>query len=69
MVLLVQPETLLLTEETSLDTDDFSDGITNRWLNAPPIDAGSLNNVEHELLEMTEASVIEHNVTEWYVWG
>ena len=68
LVLLLQSETLELTEVTRLDTDDFSGGETNRWLNTPPIDAGSLNNVEHELLELTEVTTYLEKPTEKYYW-
>ena len=69
LVLLVENNTVLLTESTEILTDDFSDGLTNRWLNSAPIDAGSLCNVEHELLEVTESTALVEHLTEDYDWG
>jgi len=68
LVLLQQEETLELTEVTAIYNDDFSDGLTNRWLNDAPIDAGSIQNVEHELLETTGIHTITLHGTENYNW-
>jgi len=68
LVLLQQEETLELTEETAIYADDFSGGQVNRWLNAPPITAGSLVNIEHERLELTEMPSLTEHLTEDYDW-
>ena len=55
LVLLQQSETLALTESPSIDEDEFAiSGNVNRWLNSAPITHGSLQNIQHERLEMTE---------------
>ncbi len=68
LVLLQQEETLALTEVTSIEEVDFSTGESNKWLNTPPIDAGSLVNVQHERVKLTETSEIIHNRTQQYAW-
>lgn len=68
LVLLQEQERLELTEVVSLDKDDFTTGESNRWLNTPPIDAGSLQNVQHERLKMTEVGSESHHATENYLW-
>ena len=68
IVLLQTSETVEVTEVTELHSDDFSGGQVNRWLNAAPIDAGSLVNVEHERVEVTEAPTIVTHLTEAYKW-
>ena len=69
IVLLQQSETLELTEVTVIYNDEFAvSGLVNRWLNAAPIDAGSLHNVEHERLEMTEVTSESTHLTEDYDW-
>ncbi len=70
LVLLQQSETLELTEVTAINEDEFAvSGLVNRWLNAAPIDAGRICNIEHERLEMTEDSSVMGDLTEGYVWG
>jgi len=69
LVLLQQGETLELSEVTAIDEDEFEvSGMVNRWLNSAPIDAGSINNVEHERLEMTEVTSETTHLTEDYKW-
>ena len=70
IVLLQQSETLEMTEVTAIDEDEFAvSGLVNRWLNTAPIDAGSIHNIEHERLEMTEATSETTAPTELYMWG
>jgi len=66
--LIAQPESLDLVEDTDIDTDDFSGGLVNRWLNSAPIDAGSLGNVQHEALALAEAVDDGEHTTEDYEW-
>jgi len=69
LILLQQSETLELTEVTAIDEDEFAvSGQVNRWLNAAPIDAGSIYNIEHERLEMTEVTSEATHLTEDYNW-
>ena len=69
VVLLQTAEQLEMTESTSIDEDEFAvSGNVNRWLNAAPISAGSLYNIQHERLEMTESNSIVEHLTEAYDW-
>ncbi len=68
LVLLQQSETVEVTEVYQLYTDDFTTGIVNRWLNSIPITAGSIHNVEHEMIEMTEVYSLTEAATEEYAW-
>jgi len=70
IVLLQQSETVELTEVTAIYEDEFAvSGLVNRWLNSAPIDAGSIHNIEHERLGMTEDTIYEASVTEDYIWS
>ena len=70
LILLQQSETLELTEATSIDEDEFGvSGNVNRWLNSPPIDSGSLQNIQHERLELAETGELVDHPTEDYYWG
>ena len=66
IVLLLEQNTLEMTESTSLATDLLVDGMAGRWLNTPPIDAGSLCHVRHETMEMTESASETTHATEDY---
>jgi len=69
LVLLQQGETLEVSEVVSIDEDEFAvSGNVNRWLNSAPISSGSLQNVQHERLEMTEVGSEGHHTTEDYTW-
>jgi len=68
LALLREDEVLALAEATSLDSDDFSGGLVNRWLNSAPIDAGSLCNLEHERLDLAEVPSLSSHATENYLW-
>jgi hypothetical protein len=69
LVLIQAKEILEMTEVTSIDEDEFAvSGNVNRWLNSAPIDAGSIYNVQHERLEMTEVGSESHHATEDYKW-
>lgn len=69
LALLQQEETLSLTESTSIDEDEFAvSGNVNRWLNSAPIDAGSIHNVQHERLEMTESNSMPYQAKSTYLW-
>ena len=69
LVLLQTVEILELSEVTSIDNDLLgANWNVNRWLNTPPITAGSLQNVQHERLKMTEVGSEGHHITEDYLW-
>ena len=68
LVLLYQAESLSLAESTDLDTDDFTSGIVNRWIQLPPT-TSSGHNVEHEKLTLAEATNFIEAETEDYEWG
>ena len=69
LVLLQQSETLALTESPSIDEDEFAiSGNVNRWLNSAPITHGSLQNIQHERLEITETPSLTETNTESYIW-
>jgi len=68
IALLQQNEVLALAEATAQYSDDFTGGLVNRWLNAPPIDRGSLVNVEHERLDLAEVPSLSSHATENYLW-
>jgi len=67
LVLLQQSETLALTEATDYDSDDFSGGIVNRWIQLPPAQSEG-HNVEHEVLAMVEAPTSASHATADYDW-
>jgi hypothetical protein len=67
LVLFQQSEVLALTEAPAQYSDDFSGGIVNRWLALPPAQSEGYN-VEHEIIHLTEAAVVESQVTEDYFW-
>ena len=69
LVLLQAPETLEVTESSAVYTDSFAGGVSGRWLNAAPIDSGSLCNVRHEGLTVTESPATDTGPTENYFWG
>ncbi len=68
LVLLQQREDLDLSEATDSHTDDFSSGLVNRTIAAPP-DQSAMHNVEHERLDISEAPAITTVITEHYLWG
>lgn len=68
LALLQESEALALAESVSIDTDDFSGGLVNRWLNAAPIDSGSLGNVQHERFDLAETPSLGSHDTEDYDW-
>ena len=69
LVLLQIPETLDITESSAVYTDSFTAGVSSRWLNAAPIDSGSLCNVRHEAAAITESPTTDTGPTENYFWG
>lgn len=69
LVLLQQQETLDLTEAVYIYNDDFNTlGLNNRWLNSAPISAGSLHNVQHERVKLTETPSIGTHEKNNYLW-
>ncbi len=69
LVLLQTQETLALTESSSIASDEFAvSGNVNRWLNTPPITHGSLQNVQHERLAMTEVGSLAETAPGAYAW-
>jgi len=68
IILLYQEENLALTEETDLDTDDFTGGIVGRWIALPP-ETSEGHHVQHELLSLIETPTDTETVTEDYDWG
>ena len=69
LVLLQTSEILELSEVVSIDDDLLgANWNVNRWLNTPPITSGSLQNIQHERLKMTEIGSESHHDTEDYTW-
>jgi len=67
LVLFVQEEELDLSEATDINSDDFSGGIVNRWIQEPPTTSEGTN-VEHEVMALAEAPAIDSHATEDYTW-
>ncbi len=69
ILLRLQTESLGLTETATTYLDSTSSGIVGRWLNSAPIDRGSLDHIQHELLGLAEIQVPAQSDTASYVWG
>ncbi len=67
LILLQQIEILSLSESTTIDDDDFSGGLVNRWIALPPAQGAGCN-VQHEALALAEAPAIDSHDTEDYTW-
>ena len=69
LVLLQESEKLTLAETGTLDEDEFFvSGNINRMLNSAPISFGSIYNIQHERMKLTESSSESHHTTADYTW-
>ena len=65
----IEKEVLSLTETATVYTDSISSGIVGRWLNSAPINRGSLDHVQHDLMDFSEAISGDVYATEYYTYG
>ena len=63
-----QQETLPFSETATVYTDSISGNVVNRWLNSAPISRGSLDNMQHEVMAMTESFTTSTHNTASYAW-